>query len=207
MDKIKNIFSEIKNLFTWLNPFFIFLIILFFVKLFFLKNMNFNEFTELLKVLIWPFTVLMILFFFKKVVTFLFFSMNEFNFFGLKGNLKDVNTVILAEVNKKFSEEKKEESRKIDMESLYAKIESKDSEINKAKGTAEENLNIAKEIMKEWKKSTEQNKKTIFDLDTENNRLKEIVSNFPSNSTIPNIKDAEMGTGEKIEDLTLGNPK
>lgn len=199
MEKIKNLLSAIKNLFEWLYPFFGFLIILFFVKLFFLKNINFNEFTELLKVLIWPFTVLLILFFFKRVVTYLFFSMDEFNFFGAKGNLKNVNEVILEEVEKKFLEKKEKEGQKKTMDKL-------NTEINKTKGTASKNLNLARKVMTEWEKSTKQNQEIIDDLEKENKRLKEMISSLPSG--IPSdVKDSEMGTGEKVDDLTLGSPK
>lgn len=202
MERFRNFSTTIRNLLEWLYPFFGFLIILFFVKILFLKDVNFNEFIELLKVLIWPFTVLVILFFFKKVFTYLFFSMDEFNFFGAKGSLKNVNEIILEEVEKKFLEEKEEEEQKKIMKKL-------NTEINKTKGTANENSAIARKVMAEWKKSTKQSKETINDLTNENKRLREITSSFSISPSVSpsSMKGPEMGSGEKTGDLTLGNPK
>lgn len=202
MERFKNFSSTIKNLLEWLYPFFGFLIILFFVKILFLKDINFNEFIELLKVLIWPFTVLVILFFFKRVFTYLFFSMDEFNFFGAKGSLKNVNEIILEEVKKKFLEEREEEEQKKTMKKL-------NTEINKKKGKAEVYSAIARKVMTEWKKSTKQNKETINDLTKENKRLREIASGFSTSPSVSpsRIKVPEIGAGEKTNDSTLGIPK
>lgn len=205
INKLKNVFSIFGGLFLWISPLTLFFLVTYLPKI--LWNPSFTNYIEFLKILVWPYTVLVILFFFKKVVTYLFFSMDEFNFFGAKGNLKNVNEVILEEVNKKFLEKENEEKRKNDMEKLNAEIKIKESELSKTKGTADENLDLAREIMKEWKKSTEQNKKTILNLDTENKRLKEIVSSLPTNNSPLDVQNIELGSGEKVEDLTLGNPK
>lgn len=202
MERFKNFSFAIKNLLEWLYPFFGFLIIIFFVKSIFLKDVNFNEFIELLKILIWPFTVLLILFFFKKVFTYLLFSMDEFNFFGAKGSLKNVNEIILEEVEKKFLKEKEEEEQKKTMEKL-------NTEINKKKGKASVYLAIARKVMAEWKKSTKQNKETINNLTKENKRLREITSSFSTSPSVSpsRIKAPEIGAGEKTNDSTLGIPK
>lgn len=204
MDKFKTLITQIRNLFEWLIPFNIFLMLIFIIKLFF-KDINLNE---LLKIIIWPVTVLLILFFFRKVVTFLFFSMNEFNFFGAKGNLKDVNEIILEEVEKRFIEEKKEQKVKDERNKLYAEIHSRENEINKAKGTAKNSLKFAKEIIIEWKKSVEKSNYSINDLTQENKRLREIVSSVSTSPSVsPTIvKSPEMGSGEKTTDLKPGVP-
>lgn len=205
-EKLNHLFSLLGGLFLWLSPLALFLLVTYLPKI--LWNPSFNDYLEFLKILVWPYTVLVILFFFKKVVTYLFFSMDEFNFFGAKGNLKNVNEVILEEVNKRFLDKENEEKRRNDMEKLNAEIKSKESEISKAKGTADENLDLAREIMKEWKKSTEQNKKTISDLSAENKKLKEIMSSLPVSNIPPDsVQNIVLGSGEKVEDLTLGNPK
>lgn len=55
---------------------------------------------EQLGVVVWPVVVLIVALFFKKVFTYLFFSMEEFNFFGARGQLIDVKTMIAQEVEK-----------------------------------------------------------------------------------------------------------
>jgi len=193
LNKLKNLLLLLGGLFLWLSPLTLLLITTYLPNT--LWDLSFGEYLEFLKILVWPYTVLVILFFFKKVVTYLFFSMDEFSFFGAKGNLKNVNEVIIEEVNKKFLEKENEEKRKDDTEKLNAEIKSKESELNRAKGTADENLILARKIMEEWKKSTEQNKKTTLDLDAENRRLKDIVAGLPpivsEVSSISNINDSK----------------
>lgn len=197
----KNLLMQLKGWLMWLAPVSIFLIAI--IGPVYLFKLDFLKFVE---VVIWPFTTLTALFFFKEVVTYLFFSMDEFNFFGAKGHLKNVNEVILEEVNKRYSEKESEERRKSEMEKLNNKIKSKEDEISKAQGTADEHLELAGEIMKEWKKSTEQNKKTILGLETENKQLKEIVSSLPSytseaNSTL--VIDDNKTSGPVLEESKI----
>lgn len=174
-NQIKNLSRLLEDWFMWLVPLTLFLIALIIPT--YLFKLDFLRFIE---VLIWPFTMLTALFFFKKVFTYMFFSMDEFNFFGLKGHLKNVNEVIIEEVSRKFTEKEKEEKRTKDMEELNLEIKNKETEVNKAKGSAEENLSLAREVIKEWKESTRKNAKAIIDLGTENKRLSEIVSRLPA---------------------------
>lgn len=201
-EKLNHLLSLSGGLFLWLSPLALFLLVTYFPKI--LWNPSFNDYLEFLKILVWPYTVLVILFFFKKVVTYLFFSMDEFNFFGAKGNLKNVNEVILEEVNKRFLDRENEKKRKNDMEKLSVEIKNKEEEVNKTKGTAEENLNLARKIMEEWKKSTEQSKKTILELSTENKRLKEIVSGLSPTilevSSVASVDDSK--TSDPISEET-----
>ncbi|HPW34555.1 MAG TPA: hypothetical protein PK367_02230 [Candidatus Paceibacterota bacterium] len=199
INKIKNLLLLLRGLFFWLFPLVLFLISTYVPKI--LWNPSFNDYLEFLKILVWPYTVLVILFFFKKVVTYLFFSMDEFNFFGIKGNLKNVNEVIIEEVNKRFMDKENEEKRQKDTEELNEEIKIKEIEISKAKGTAEDNLKLAKEVMKEWKKSIEKNKKTIFELDAENKRLKEIVSGL--STTISEASSVSNNDDSKTSDPIL----
>ena len=176
-NKLKNLSTLLGSLFLWIAPLALFIWSTYIPKI--IWNPSFKDYLEFLKILIWPYTVLVILFFFRKVVTFLFFSMDGFNFFGAKGTLKNVNEVIVAEVNKKFMEEKQEAERKKTKDELNAEIRNKENEIRKAKGSADENLDLAKEIMIEWKKATKQSGEIISELEKENKRLKEIVSGLP----------------------------
>lgn len=170
------------------------------------------DFLKLVEVIVWPFTVLTVLFFFKKVVTYLFFPMDEFNFFGLKGNLKNVNEVIIEEVKKRIFERDKEDKRRNEMKQLNAEIARKEEEINEkqreiatTKASAQENLDLAKEIFKEWKKTIESNKKSILDLEAENKRLREIISGLSPN--IPETSSALPIDESKTSDPILEESK
>lgn len=201
--QIKNLVKMLEGWFLWLAPLTIFLVAL--VAPSYLFKFDYLKFVE---AIIWPFTTLTALFFFKKVFTYMFFSMDEFSFFGLKGHLRNVNEVIIEEVNRKFLEKINEEKRKDETEKLNLEIKSKESEINKAKGSAEENLELAREIMKEWKESIKKNAKTILSLEAENRRLGEIVSRLPTpytvvESSIPVIDDAK--TSDPISEESTDN--
>lgn len=196
----KNLFKLAGSLFWWLVPLAIFLLVTFLPKI--IWNLNFNDYMEFLRILIWPCTVLIILFFFKKIATYLFFSMDGFNFFGAKGNLKNVNDVIIEEVNRKFLEEKNEEMREKDMKEAREEIKSKEAEISKAQGSVDDNLNIAKGIMKEWKKSIELNKKSINNLAKENRRLKEIITDLSPGELLY----GEQSSAQVVDDSKTSDP-
>lgn len=173
-NKLKIFFSLLNSLFLWLIPLSVFLLATYIPKI--LWNLGFIEYIDFLKILVWPYTTLVILFFFKKVFTYLFFSMDEFNFFGTKGNLRNVNEVILSEVDKKFIERENDERRQIYIDELSADIKKKEEEIKMAKGDANENLRIAKEIMEAWKESTKKSEENTNDITGKYNKLKEIFS-------------------------------
>lgn len=181
INELKNSFLSLMDLFLWLSPLVLFLLVTYLPKT--LWNLSFKDYLDFLNVLVWPCTVLIILFFFKKVVTYLFFSMNRFNFFGIKGDLKNVNKVILEEVDRKFLEEKYEEKRREDIKKLNIAIKSKETEIEKVKGSADKSLVLAEEIMKNWKESSEISNKIISGLESEIKELKKnISSTSPSKS-------------------------
>ncbi|MDD5083602.1 MAG: hypothetical protein PHT88_01515 [Candidatus Moranbacteria bacterium] len=171
IEKIKLVLFHLGKMLLWLMPAAIFLIALSLPRM--IWNISFRNYLDFVKVLIWPFTALTILFFFKEVVTYLFFSMHEFNFFGAKGNLKNVNEVIMDGVNKKFLEEKNERKRNTEMLKMSTKIKENENEIKAARGNAEENLDLAKDIFKQLRASENEFKEIIAGLETENKRLKE----------------------------------
>lgn len=195
--QITNFLELLGGWFLWLAPLAIFTLALIVPS--YLFNLDFLKFIEILA---WPFTVLTALFFFKKVFTFLFFSMDEFNFFGLKGHLKNVNEVILDEVNKRVLEKEKENSRKEEREKLNNEIKEKENQINEVMGSADEYKKIAKEILKDWKDSTKQHAKTVLDLEKENKHLKEILSSFPAPviEVDPAFSSDEISTSDEIVD-------
>ncbi len=78
---------------------------------------SFEDFLDLLRIVIWPSVLLLGAFHFKRVFTYAFLSFEEFNFFGLKGKLKDVREVIDERARTKFNEMRSAEK----MESLKIK--------------------------------------------------------------------------------------
>lgn len=168
----KNLFIFFRDWFLWLAPVSVFILALMIpTKLYRL------DFLKFIDIVIWPITILTGLFFFKKVFTYLFFSMDEFNFFGLKGHLRNVNEVVLDEVNKRFLERQKEEERQVRIDLLNKEITKKEEEIASARGDADENLKIAKDVLASWKKGSQEKDRIIADLTVKNRRLSELVNN------------------------------
>ncbi len=200
------------HLFWWLAPISVLLLALI-LPGYFLGT----DFIAFVKTIIWPVTILVILFFFKEVFTYLFFSMKEFNFFGMKGTLRSVIEIINERVENRFVDEKNEKERREltntlagEIKEREGKIAVKDAEIKRTKGDADENLELARDILKEWKATKTKYQKIVTELEEENRRFKEQVSSL-SLVNVPSITPeslvADLGTGEKVEDLTPGNPK
>lgn len=191
----KNLAHITGNLFWWIAPFAIFLLATFLPK--FIWNISFDDYLEFLKILVWPVSALIILFFFKKVITYLFFSIEGFNFFGAKGELKNVYDVITERVEEKFENEKRDKERDGEVKRLQ-------NEISANSGRADKNLETAKEILKAWKESIDDNKKLIED----NKQLREALErkNKYSSNTPFVLGEAELGTGNKINDDSLVTP-
>ena len=102
--KFKNFLNSVKNMIVWTFPLVAFLV--FVALLYFLLQMSWEEFIQLLKVLIWPVTILIILFCFRKIFTYLCFSMEEFNLFGTKGKLRNIQDIINEKANELRNHEK-----------------------------------------------------------------------------------------------------
>lgn len=191
----KNLLILIRDWFSWLAPVAVFLLALIIPTKFF--HLDFLRFIDILA---WPITVLTGLFFFKKVFTYLFFSMNEFNFFGLKGHLRNINEVILEEVNKKFSEKEEQEERRLAAERLSLEISKKEEEINEAKGTAAENLKLAKSVLDSWKKAIKEKDKFIKEIEEKNKRISELLSSIPTKF------NTETNISEVVDDTKTSDP-
>lgn len=139
-------------------PYWILLLPAFFVMMIIKKiNLSFEQYLNILQVLIWPIIVIISLFFFKKVFTYLFFSMEEFNFFGTKGRLKDIKEVIEERVEERIAEESKQRVTQIEREQFYkelaqARVEIENTKKSKADADKEagENLDLAKKIFEKY---------------------------------------------------------
>lgn len=131
-------------------PYFILLIVAGSVLLYiYIGNLAYEEYIQMLQILIWPSIVLMALLFFRKVFTFLFFSMEEFNFFGNKGKLKNVEEVINEKVEERIKRDKEQADIEHKMKGFEKELEkvtqSKDNEVEKSKEYRELAVQMAKQ--------------------------------------------------------------
>ncbi len=138
-------------------PYVIFVVILLSVFIFIWKGLiSYDQFIDLLKILIWPTVVLCSFIFFKKVFTYLFLSMEEFNFFGAKGNLRNIEEVIEERVQMKLEEEEENKRRNLALQELEKNLKevtlSKDDYQKLVKNVSEqyhEIFNDKEKILKE----------------------------------------------------------
>lgn len=121
MDWIKTLFT---NLFALIPNFILLGVVVMTVVVTYQNNIGFDQWIELLRIIVWPATVLVAVFFFRKVLTYLFFSMDEFNFFGAKGTLKNVRDLVNEKVDQlytyKIAEEQRESEYKMKLDELGA---------------------------------------------------------------------------------------
>jgi len=147
-------------------PYFILAIILGPILTFiYLGDLGYKEYIQILQILIWPSIVLTAILFFKKVFTYLFFSMEEFGFFGNKGKLKNVQEVINEKVEERIKRKKEEENLELKMKEFEKELQdvnqSKDDEAKKA----EEYKDLAVEMAKQYKEVSNVNKELNKELD------------------------------------------
>jgi len=78
------------------------------------KGLTIEQFLKLVDILVWPVVIFSALFFFRKIFTYLFFTFEEFNFFGIKGQLRNPIKVIDQIVEERIEQElgKKEREKK-----------------------------------------------------------------------------------------------
>lgn len=127
--------------------------------------LTYERFIEITKIIIWPTIVLASLLFFRKVFTYLFFSMEEFNFFGVKGRLKDIREVIEEKVSDKMSEIEEQKEREAVIGQFASKLESTEKSEQNTKAQAEESQKLAREIFKMYKGLLEDHNSATKELD------------------------------------------
>lgn len=154
----------IRNFLVFITPFVVFLA----VSLLFayVLKADFDKYLELLKILVWPVTLLLALFFFRKVVTYLFFSMNEFNFFGSKGVLKSVTDVIDERVETRFENEKEERKRAKELKEKEKALLEAERLKQTHEDSAQDNLRLAREMFENYKKANEKYNEAQEELDS-----------------------------------------
>jgi len=82
-----------------------------------------DHFIEIINIIIWPLTLFVVLIFFRKIFTYMFFSLDEFNFFGLKGSLNNVYETVEKKAEEKYQKRIEEEKRQSDYDDMKRNIE------------------------------------------------------------------------------------
>lgn len=115
---------------------------------------SFNQFLQLLEIIAWPGVVLVAAFFFRKVFTYMFFSMDQFSFFGAHGRLKRAEEMIEEEAARLVQREKDTTDAKTMREKL-AKLEEQINEskkqipFGKMKTIAQDAIELAAGLLEE----------------------------------------------------------
>jgi len=149
-----------------LIPIFIFTVLAGTLFIFFYQNhITYEHFSGIIEILIWPTVVFFAILFFRRVFTYLFFSMEEFNFFGTKGKLKDIREVIEERVDLRIKEEKNQQIRAEEILKFSKELEN----VKKSKGDAENQANeyfeLAKKYLSRYEKLSDQNVELTKELD------------------------------------------
>ena len=156
--------TYLRNLIVWMCPFLLFLLLV--AGTIFLLKADFGKYIELTRVLIWPVTILLALFFFRKVFTYLFFSMDEFNFFGAKGELDDITEVISTQVEKRLREQDEKKKRSADIEGIASRLKKAEFSKSEVEKRATENLALAKDFFRKYQELSDTYSESTKELET-----------------------------------------
>ncbi len=96
-----------------------------------------DQLLRLIDAIDWPLTVLVLAFFFQRVLTYLFFSLDSYNFFGASGTLRPVEDVIEEQVALRIRQAKEREEK----ERLFAEYQEIPPEIVEYMNLQEETIN------------------------------------------------------------------
>ncbi len=96
-----------------------------------------DQLLRLIDAIDWPLTVLILAFFFQRVLTYVFFSLDSYNFFGASGTLRPVEDVIEEQVALRLRQMKEREEK----ERLFAEYQEIPSEIVEYMNAQEETIN------------------------------------------------------------------
>lgn len=154
----------------------------------------FKGFIQLLGIIIWPGVLLVSFWYFRKVVTYLFFSMEEFNFFGAKGRLKNVEVMIEEEATKKIARDQEKEKMKVLREENQKIKDDSNKDSDKADGYLNKSFNLFDKL----DELNQQLSGEIEKLREENAKLKKQIMN---NQIVQAVDVAvEKGVAEALRD-------
>lgn len=170
---ILGLINLIRIFIVWVFPFLCYIVVVYYI-IRRIYGFDLNTFTEILKITVWPATILIALFFFRKVVTYMFFSMNEFNFFGARGELVNVHRFLDDEIDRRLKEEKIISNRELEFKALTSEIKQKNGEIELKSGEAQENLSLATKILRAYSEYKKDAESRILQLEQDLGRLKQV---------------------------------
>lgn len=169
------------------------------------NHLSYEYFTSILKIIIWPAIVLVALLFFRKVFVYMFFSMEEFNFFGARGVLKDIRKVIEEKVQERIQQEKNQEERNKEINKFTEDLK----EANKLKGNAEKKASeisdIATDIFSKYKELSKQNTAMLNELNEFRRQKEERELRFATMRE--RIKRRRNENVHEMEDAAVDTPK
>lgn len=110
-------------------------------------GLTFDQFISFVEVVIWPTVIFTAIVLFKKIFTYLFFSLEEFSFFGAKGKLIDVRTMITNKADEMYQKKLEEEERSIERESLEKELNALKSSTEKESERTKRALEIAEKAL------------------------------------------------------------
>lgn len=151
----------------------------------------------LINVLVWPTVTFCALIFFRKVFTYLFLSMDEFNFFGNRGQLQDVRQIITKKANELREYEKNQEKLESERVEHKKELDNIRNVRDKSISITERMGNFAEKLIKE----NDNLKLLNIDLSKKIENLSMIQRQFPSNP-----ETSIDSNREEIKDIGLTNP-
>jgi hypothetical protein len=111
------------------------------------QNLSFKQIIDLIELLVWPVVAFTSLMFFRKVFTYLFFSLEEFSFFGTKGRLKSVQEMIQTKASELFEKEKRDKEDQEIIKSLGSSTANTQKAIDLAEKLFEDKKTLQREIL------------------------------------------------------------
>lgn len=154
--------------------------------------------------MIWPSIVLISLLFFKKVFTYFFFSLEEFNFFGTKGKLKNVEVMIREKADDLWKKEKDESALEKEREDGKRELEALKKSNIRETDRSERIITFAEKAMTTAEKYQKEN----FELERKLASYKRLVAqgsiNRPQPKTLSELYEASIAVEER-EDVGTTN--
>ena len=164
----------------------------------FKNNFSYEHFLGVIQIFIWPVVVLLVLLFFKKVFTYLFFSMEEFNFFGVKGRLKNITEVIEEKVEERIKEIEDNKKRNLEIERVSKELNKTKLSKEGSEKRVKEAIQLAEEVFKDYKVLIKEHGETTREL----NELKEkqVMRNKSIRSALERARNVNIHNFSRSDD-------
>lgn len=153
---------------------------------------------DILKIAVWPLVLMSALFFFRKVFTYMFFSVDEFSLFGIKGTLKNVYAVIEEKAQEKYDRRLREEESKKEIEKMSNELKKVQGSKKSFELKYEDMLAIAEN---QSKKITEL-EGVVTDLKTKAEKVRDMTQTETIEWMFENYHIKKKEKGEKLKEIT-----